>query len=343
VRGKPSSRRFALLLLLAAGFHASLAGQAASPGHVVQVGPVVMTVADMSRSVDFYTRVLTFEKTSDTERSGPEFDRLYGIHDAHIRTVDLRLGDESIELLRFVGRPGAPVQPNSRSNDLAFQHVAIIVSDMDAAYGVLRQNHVEQVSSFPQTLPAWNPNAAGIKAFYFKDPDGHPLEILQFPPNKGDPKWHSPRGKLFLGIDHTAIVVSNTDRSLAFYQQALGMRIAGESENYGTEQEHLNNVFGAHLRITSLRSAEGIGIEFLEYIAPRDSRPASSNAAGTDIGHHETTVVVDDLDAFNTTLRQMHFLSGSLKPIALSGLVSSTSKAELVRDPDGHFLLAIQR
>jgi catechol 2,3-dioxygenase-like lactoylglutathione lyase family enzyme len=321
----------------------SLAAQPGTVGHVVQVGPVVMTVADMERSVDFYTRVLTFEKTKNAERRGPEIDRLYRVHDARIRVVDLRLGDESIELVQFVGIAGTPVPPDARSNDLSFQHVAIIVSDMDAAYGVLRQNRAEHVSSFPQTLPDWNANAAGIKAFYFKDPDGHPLEILQFPPDKGNPKWHHPGGKLFLGIDHTAIAVSSTERSLAFYQRALGLRVAGESENYGTEQEHLNNIFGAHLRITSLRSPEGIGIEFLEYIAPRDGRPTPEDATATDIEHHETTIVVDDLDALNSTLDQMHFLSGSVKPIAFSGLVSGTSKAELIRDPDGHFLMAIQR
>ena len=96
-------------------------------------------------------------------------------------------------------------------------------------------------------------NAGGIQAFYFKDPDGHALEILQFPEGKGDAKWHrlakQDQGKLFLGIDHTAIVVSDTDASLKFYRDALGMRVAGESENYGIEQERLNNVFGARPRM----------------------------------------------------------------------------------------------
>ena len=45
------------------------------------------------------------------------------------------------------------------------------------------------------------------------------------------------------------------------------MTIAGTSENYGVEQEHLNNVFGARLRITALRAARGPGVELLEYLA----------------------------------------------------------------------------
>ena len=84
-------------------------------------------------------------------------------------------------------------------------------------------------STAPQLLPKTIPNAAGIRAYYFRDPDGHPLEILQFPPDKGDPKWQRGGGRLFLGIDHTAIVVRSTAASLAFYRDVLGFRVGGES------------------------------------------------------------------------------------------------------------------
>jgi catechol 2,3-dioxygenase-like lactoylglutathione lyase family enzyme len=264
-------RRVGLLLLLIATLPALLAAQSSTSGRgrALQIGPVVMTVGDMDRSVEFYTRVLTFENESDVERSGPAVDALYGVPNAQVRAVDLKLGDETIELLQFIGTVGTPIPIDARSNDLSFQHVAIIVSDMDRAYKVLRQNNVQHISPYPQRLPDWNPNAAGIKAFYFRDPDGHPLEILQFPPDKGDPNWHVSNGRLFLGIDHTAIAVSSTDTSLAFYRSLLGLHVVAESDNYGFEQEHMNNVFGAHLRITSLRGQSGIGVELLEYITRR--------------------------------------------------------------------------
>jgi catechol 2,3-dioxygenase-like lactoylglutathione lyase family enzyme len=214
---------------------------------------------------------------------------------------------------------------------------------MARAYSVLRQNHVEHISAYPQSLPEWNLNAAGIKAFYFKDPDGHPLEVLQFPNGKGDPKWQHANGELFLGIDHTAIAVSDTDASLAFYGTLLAMRVAGESDNYGFEQEHLNNVFGAHLRITALRSPSGIGIEFLEYLAPRDGRPAPANASTTDVAHHETVIAVDDLAGLNAALYSQNFSGVYVKHITSSQLLFNASQAELVRDPDGHFLLLLQR
>jgi catechol 2,3-dioxygenase-like lactoylglutathione lyase family enzyme len=206
--------------------------------------------------------VLTFEKVSDTEVAGDNYEQLQGVFGLRMRIVRLRRGDEFIELTEYLAQHGRPIPVDSRSNDRWFQHIAIIVSDMDRAYRVLRQNKVEHASSGPQRLPDWNKNAGGIWAFYFKDPDGHPVEVLQFPPDKGPEKWHRPSDKLFLGIDHTAIVVADTDASVKFYRDLLGMRVAGESENYGTEQEHLNSVFGARLRITALRSPAGRELSF---------------------------------------------------------------------------------
>src|SRR6266850_4588978 len=192
-------------------FLTSLAG--AQQPLLDRVDAVNMTVADLDRAVDFYSKVLTFEKVSDTELAGEDYERLEGVFGLRIRVVRMRLGDEFIELTEYLAPKGRPVPVDSRSNDRWFQHIAIITSDMEKAYARLRQNKVEHASTGPQRLPDWNKNAAGIKAFYFKDPDGHPVEILEFPEDKGAAKWHKPSGRLFLGIDHTAIAVSNTESS----------------------------------------------------------------------------------------------------------------------------------
>ena len=149
----------------------------------------------MDRAVDFYSKVLTFEKVSDTEVAGENYEHLEGVFGLRMRVVRMRLGDEFIELTEYLAPKGRPIPVDSRSNDRWFQHIAIIVSDMDKAYARLRQNKVEHASSGPQRLPDWNKNAAGISAFYFKDPDGHPVEILQFPPDKGLEKWHRHHGQ----------------------------------------------------------------------------------------------------------------------------------------------------
>src|SRR5215469_6144585 len=245
-----------------------IAGAQAAPSPLASaVDSVDITVSDMDRAVDFYSRVLSFKKVRDSEVTGETYENLEGVFGVRMRVVRMQLGDEFIELTEYLVPKGRPITAGARSNDRSFQHIAIIVSDMDKAYAWLRQNKVEQISSRPQRLPNLNRNAAGIKAFYFKDRDGHPLEILEFPPDKGAEKWHQPSDKLFLGIDHTAIAVDDTEASLHFYRDLLGMRIVGESENYGAEQEHLSNVFGAHLRITSLRAGAGPGVELLEYLS----------------------------------------------------------------------------
>src|SRR6516165_10801942 len=317
---------------------ASLVASARADGRVLAsaVDSVDMTVSDMDRAVDFYSRVLSFKKVSDTEVAGETYENLEGVFGVRMRVVRMQLGDEFIELTEYLAPKGRPITAGARSNDRSFQHMAIIVSDMDKAYAWLRQNKVEYASSGPQRLPNWNRNAAGIKAFYFKDPDGHPLEILEFPWDKRAEKWHRPSDKLFLGIDHTAIVVGDTESSLRFYRDLLGMRIVAESENYGTEQEHLNNVFGAHLRITSLRAGSGPGIELLEYLSPRDGRPFPLDEHANDVIHRQTVLITKSADqaARDLLTAKVNFVSSSVIANQMNEL--GYRNAFIVRDPDGH-------
>ena len=246
-------------------------------------------------------------------------------------------------MTEYLAPQGRLFPVDTRSNDRWFQHVAIIVSDMDRAYAWLRQNKVRHASPGPQRLPDWNKNAGGIQAFYFRDPDGHFLEILNFPPGKGDAKWHTPSDNLFLGIDHTAIVVADTETSLRFYRDLVGMHIVGESENYGSEQERLNDVFGTHLRITSLRAAFGPGVEFLEYLAPRDGRPYPPEERSTDLIHWQTRFSEASADeaAQNFQKFRVPFVSSGV--VELPDTRAGYRKAVIVRDPDGHAVEVVEQ
>ena len=326
----------ALLVASLAGAPAA-SNAVAAPVPVTTVDSIGMTVSDMNRAVAFYTSVLSFEQVSDVEVAGREYELLSGVFGARQRVVRLRLGDEAIELTEFLAPKGLPIPADMRANDRAFQHIAIIVSDMGEAYARLRAAGVAHASTGPQTLPAWNRNAAGISAFYFRDPDGHFLEILHFPPDKGEPKWHRV-DRLFLGIDHTAIVSSDTDASLRLYRDAFGLAVAGGSENYDIEQERLNNVFGARLRITTLRAASGPGIELLEYLAPRDGRPAPADLRANDLAHWQTTLLTADPGRVFTILPQRIVALVSPVAVMLPSSLLGIRQAVLVRDPDGHAL-----
>jgi catechol 2,3-dioxygenase-like lactoylglutathione lyase family enzyme len=313
------------------------------PIGVRAVASVGLTVSDLDRSVAFYTGVLTFEKVGESERSGAAFDQLVGVPGARARVARLRLGDEYLELTQYFSPRGRPAPADWHSNDRWFQHVAIIVSDMDRAYAVLRQHGVKAASANgPQRLPDSNPKAGGIRAFYFRDPDDHPLEILWFPPDKGRLKWHQPSDRLFLGIDHTAIVVRDTEKSLGFYRDALGFEIAGGSDNYGPEQENLNNVRGAHLRITALRVADGPGIEFLQYLQPGTGRPYPRDEHANDLVHWQTRLLVPDAGRAEARLEADGATFISPGVVALADTTAGGARGLLVRDPDGHAIQLIE-
>lgn len=336
---------FVLLLVVSLGFSQS------SEKLVTAVDAIGVTVQDIDRSIDFYSNVLSFQKISDVEVWGDEYEHLQGVFGVRMRVVRMKLGDEAIELTEYLAPKGKPFPLDTKSNDRWFQHIAIVVSDMDNAYEVLRKHKVQHASTGPQRIPGWNKGAAGIRAFYFRDPDGHFLEVIYFPSGKGDKKWQmdnskTTNGKLFLGIDHTAIVVDDTEASLKFYRDALGLRVAGESENYGIEQERLNNVFGARLRISGLRAASpngasGPGIEFLEYLAPSDGRPTPVDIKSNDIAHWQTKLVVKNTNDAWTTLTRRNTTFVSSGVVAAPDAKLGFSNGLLVRDPDGHAMLLI--
>jgi catechol 2,3-dioxygenase-like lactoylglutathione lyase family enzyme len=309
---------------------------------VYEVQSVGLTVSDLDREIRFFTNVLPFEEVSRTEIKDQAANTLFGMQHTVVKLADLKLGSEHIILTQHMSK-GRPIPLDSRSYDHWFQHIAIVVRDMDKAYELLRQHRVKFVSTAPQTLPQWNKGAAGIKAFYFRDPENHVLEIIWFPQGKGDPKWQKETDQLFLGIDHTAIVVSDTETSLAFYHDFLGMRVVGESENYGVEQEHLNQVFGARLRITGLRAERGPGIEFLEYLTPPGGRPLPDDSRPNDLVFWRTDLALDHLDDFASSLAKIRTKLVSTGVVNLGQAPLGTARALIVRDPDGHALELVEK
>ena len=179
----------------------------------------------------------------------------------------MRLGREEVALVCLAG-VSAPTPAGSRSDDAWFQHLAVVVRDIDEAYRNLSavEGWTPISSGGPQTLPPAN---GGVRAFKFRDPDGHPLELIWFPPGQGREVWRAPSAALFLGIDHSAIAVSAPWRSLRFYR-ALGFSSAAHSRNHGPAQSRLDGLAQASLSVVSLRpaSVHGPGLELLGYRPP---------------------------------------------------------------------------
>ena len=232
----------------------------------MQILRISRVVAELSRAEAFYCEALQFRAIDRSALPG----------DAAGESV-LQLGRESAGLVEFA-EPGAPYPVGSRSNDLWFQHLAIVVRDMNAAYAHL-QHHPgwSPISEGgPQTLPPAN---GGVRAFKFRDPDGHPLELIWFPPGQGRAIWQAGQG-LFLGIDHSALAVSDVAQSLDFYT-ALGFTVASRSRNEGPAQSRLDGLSEARLDVIGLRPASdtGPGLELLAYDTP--GRPSSARLQDT--------------------------------------------------------------
>jgi catechol 2,3-dioxygenase-like lactoylglutathione lyase family enzyme len=225
---------------------------------------ITRVVTDLNRSESFYCSALGFQ-TVARARTDPRLLEVLGLAHEVAEQTTLSLGKEEIVLTQFSGI-GRPFPSDSRSNDLWFQHLAIVVGDMEAAYAHLSGCSDWQPISTegPQSLP---PSSGSVKAFKFRDPDGHPLELLWFPPMTGENKWDATSDTLFKGIDHSAISISATRQSLNFYQQ-LGFEITAQSFNHGNAQSRLDDIADVKLRVTGLhpaRSDNGVGIEILEY------------------------------------------------------------------------------
>ncbi len=280
------------------------------------------TAADLGRSRRFYEALGFVAPAEPAAVDGAEL-ALLGLPSSRAERLTLRLGDQEVSFLRF-DPPGRPYPDGSTATDLWFQHIAIVVSDMGEAHArALAAGAVPITRGGPQTLPA---NTGGVTAFKFRDPDGHPLELLFFPAGIGAAAWHARDGRgPFLGIDHTALSVSDAARTGATLA-GFGLTVATGSHNAGPEQERLDDVAGDACHVVPVKPPEAPPhVELLDY-ATGTRRPMPGDTRADDVW-----------------ATRIWFEVVSLSGDALTRAVSlpGATRAALRHDPDGHaFVLA---
>ncbi|MGO4567657.1 VOC family protein [Rhizobium sp. 2YAF20] len=235
---------------------------------------------DARRLADFYRQAFGFEILSVARHEGGNFERVTSVA-CGATVFQLRLRETLLELLQF-DVPGRPYPEDRSSANLFFQHFAIVVTDIDRAYRQLCAAAGWQPISIagPVKLPS---SSGGVRAFKFRDPDGHPLELLEFPPETMPEHWKAmPAADLFLGIDHSAISVSSSETSIAFYR-SLGFRVLGGMLNRGNEQAALDGCApDVRVQVTSL--ALGPETPHLELLCYQRATPRSPiRIAGNDV------------------------------------------------------------
>lgn len=299
---------------------------------VQRVLRVSRTVSDLDRAVAFYRDALDFRFVAEAAYDGVAWGQLMGVAGARGQAATLRLGAQELQLVAFAPA-GRPYPANSDAADLCFQHIAIVVSDVDAAYARLCAHTFTPISEAgPQHLP---PRCGAVTAYKFRDPDGQPLELIQFPVGSGDPAWQQ-ESSVFLGIDHSAIDVADMKESVDFYTRVLGFSVASRTLNSGAAQQRLDRLRGDRVDVVALQPATPgpPHVELLGYRQPA-GRPLPSNTRSNDIAADRLVLQVNDLPKLVEVLRaeNVEFVSPGI--VAFQG----DQQAALVHDPTGHRLL----
>jgi catechol 2,3-dioxygenase-like lactoylglutathione lyase family enzyme len=272
-----------------------------------------LTSADAALLTEFYVRAFGARPISSEHLPEAGFEPRMGGAGGVLRH-ELKLGDESLDILQF-DTPGRPYPRPLSPDDTVFQHFAIVVGDMGLAMTRLEGTEGWRPISIdgPQRLPH---SSGGVIAFKFQDPEGHPLELLQFPDRSVPAHWRGRSGdETCLGIDHSALSVRDTAISVAFYR-TLGFGVAGRTFNHGEAQARLDGLPSPELEVTALSlDAATPHLELLCYRSQM-RRPRQ---------------VLECNDVAATRIA-----------LAAAAASNGTGAAQrLITDPDGHHLLVI--
>jgi catechol 2,3-dioxygenase-like lactoylglutathione lyase family enzyme len=258
-----------------------------------------LVTADLPRLARFYEDVLGFAADGSEQAISDDELRLLGLRGSARRQA-LRLGDQSVAIEQF-DPPGRPYPADDDAACLCFQHLALVVGHMATAYQLVRGATAISEGG-PQRLPA---SSGGVEAYKFRDPDGHPLELLHFPSRSRPSAWDGEAAsfaQIGPGIDHSAISVADADASVAFYG-ALGLKAGDRTFNQGPKQQCLDRLGGVQVSVTPMQAASPTPhLELLGYRVPR-------GAAGPALQPND---------------------------IAATRIVWRGTRAALLRDPDGH-------
>lgn len=259
---------------------------------VAEITAFRLTTANPERLARFYEG-LGFTVGDSTRIPADEID-LLRLKQGGTRLA-LYLGEQRIDLDTF-DDPGRGYPVVTTSADLSFQHFALVTDDATATWAVAARLGALPISTGgPVKLPA---SAGGVIAVKCRDPEGHPLELLQFPAD-GASRWH---GTGLLGIDHSAISVANIETSRRFYE-ALGLSMHGATLNDGPTQNALDGLPQVIVDVLPMMPTRGTAhLELLCYRLPvgRSAGPLAAN------------------------------------DVAATRIVWEADRDALLRDPDGH-------
>jgi len=137
------------------------------------------TVADMEKSVRFWTEQLGYEAASVSPREGQWQEDVTGVAGASLLVAHLYGHGHHIEFIQYLGGAvaGTPPVPSL----VGAAHVALETDDIEATWdamiaaGATPQGKIALVTTG---------SVAGVKAGYIRDPNGILIELVQLAPKQ---------------------------------------------------------------------------------------------------------------------------------------------------------------
>ena len=141
---------------------------------------VGLTVSDLERSIAFYRDILGLEFQGEIFMEGEETDKMFHKENCKARVAYLNgskiIEAPPVELIQFVNCEIHKAQSDLFTTSIS--EVYFYTDDIDSVYKRLIDNNVECLSE-PQYFDFRSDGFGVSRAFYFRDPDGIILEMMQ--------------------------------------------------------------------------------------------------------------------------------------------------------------------
>lgn len=131
-----------------------------------------IVVADLEKSLGFYTSLLGFKVAKQMDESGSYIDNMLKMKDVKVTTVKMTTPDgQMIELLHFQSHPGK--HEKRELADIGLSHFALTVDDLDREYERLKEAGVS-FNGPPQRSPD-----GFAKVTFCRAPEGTYIELVE--------------------------------------------------------------------------------------------------------------------------------------------------------------------
>ncbi|MDX6377306.1 MAG: lactoylglutathione lyase [Gaiellaceae bacterium] len=138
-------------------------------------------------------------------------------------------------------------------------------------------------------------------------------------------------------LHHAGMTVSDLDRALSFWRDALGMETVVDQESRGGYFEAIVGERDVVVRTHHLAfGGEGARVELFEFVSPAGGRHQSRPA---DVGFAHVCVAVESgLDELVARLLRAGGSTATPDPVVIDRGANAGGRALYLRDPDGHVL-----